>query len=168
MNVDLLRHIQAEIAGSPNQFSMDYWTGWRNGEITHCIGGLAIMLMSAPPVDDPEVIACELIGLDWHQGSRLFYVYQWPPQYKHAYKIHACRCDLEGLAKLAIARIQWFIDTKGTDCASEIEFDKLAERIGIPVSQQEPVMSAVEGAIGACSQIQPQQLKAVATVSVNI
>lgn len=125
INVRLLRRIQKQIAKEPKQFRMDRYFQHYPGSIPNCgtaccIGGWAITLggkfktpeQARMEASDVHWSAKDALGLTIFQAARLFHLSNWPEPFRHEF--FDAR-TLTQKAKVAIARIDRFIATKGAE-----------------------------------------------------
>lgn len=141
MNVKLFREIQEAIRQEPERFDMSEWIEGHyveNGAgfcgTAACIAGFACLLdanktetekkqsfkarvlnllgLKQPCEIGTPLRARKLLGIDYEQGERLFFVHNWPAQYRTAYaKATTKACE----AKAACERIDHFIKTEGRE-----------------------------------------------------
>lgn len=134
MNVKLFRKIQREIKKEPRRFNMEDWVDvharGHNAPPCHttaCIAGWATVLSRPFPKsiksfaakarrldlmgETYKAPAQDALGITDAQADRLFYVSQWPIKFAQAYD--DAYGDPKAQGKIAIARIDHFIKTKG-------------------------------------------------------
>lgn len=133
MNVKLLKEIKARIAAEPSWFNMDWWFAPSNGSscgTAACIAGWAKcieVMKEQPTLKFGEVCheregsgafmdGMRLLQIDTDQAERLFYTRYWPKRFEVRYKNAANVCER---AKAACDRIDFFIQTNGTDKEEE-------------------------------------------------
>ena len=132
MNVKLLKKIQKAILAEPLRFNMDHWIDTDNRQApcgtTACIGGFAIILsdlkgkITAPKwtsaAESHEHMwgvmryASQILEIDDAAAMRLFGEEDWPITFRNSYQSTQ---SPHARARIAVKRIQHFIDTKGTD-----------------------------------------------------
>jgi hypothetical protein len=130
LNVRLLRRIQRRILKEPRQFQMDDLysaTDDFGKEVTAncgtaaCIAGWAVALSSGISPREASILdstgqqntwglAVKKLGLE--SGRPLFLVYEWPGKFWAAYE--RAKTNRQQ-AKVAVARIEHFIKTKGEE-----------------------------------------------------
>ena len=137
MNIPLLKEIQKAILAKPKNFVMssffdkmlDYLgdADWNdkaeNCGTAACIAGWTVTLghkdrtLGLPSEGRKLPFVCgskayELLDLTYGQDELLFYTDNWPERFEEAY--HNATSH-EQRAQVAVDRIQYFIDTNGTD-----------------------------------------------------
>ena len=137
MNVRLLRRVAKHIAEEPNRLVMAHWVVFKKdyrapkvpdwGEYSHkfppcntsaCIAGWSVLLREKVPessfavsdTQDLQSRAQALLGLDGDQSMRLFGA--WPYEFQGPYEKARSAAKR---AKIAVARIEHFIKTKGKE-----------------------------------------------------
>jgi len=133
MNVPLLKKVGQAIMAEPRWFDMTWWIDTTSDKApcgtTACIGGFAILLSkikgrltektwatTANKIPQksymPRYTATVLLDLDKDQAFRLFDINHWPYKFTVAYQ---AADRPERRAKAAADRIEFFIQTNGTD-----------------------------------------------------
>lgn len=128
MNVRLLRKVKKHILEEPKRLLMTYWrvnkktdgreslpgnhAGFASCGTAACIAGWAWTL-EHPRKRFPEMSTkvAELLGINPAERFRLFSVAQWPTQFQHQFRDDGSPES----AKVAAARIEHFIKTKGKE-----------------------------------------------------
>lgn len=134
INIPFLERIKRRILRFPDEFRMDKWTCGT----AHCVAGTAVVLRGFK-IGKHDVLlhggetieekATELLGLTPDQALCLFYVQSWPDLFRNQYSAiewsPAPRAYVEVgnteayyrecYAKIAAARIDHFIRTKGAE-----------------------------------------------------
>lgn len=62
-----------------------------------------------------EAIAADLLEISATQAGRLFYVESWPEEFEEQYNAAEERDNLLEAAATTVARMEWFIETNGSD-----------------------------------------------------
>ena len=131
MNIELLNKVKAHILEEPRRLEMVDWIVDAE-EIpvednrppcgtAGCIAGWAAMLDGGfnRSIHFPRRYATDALGIDpYGQAERLFYLSQWPAQFKFDKDrpdVSFYKLDKETQARLTAARIDYFIATNGTD-----------------------------------------------------
>jgi hypothetical protein len=116
MNVRLLRKIAKVIQEKPRQFDMR-WLHMKANKPTlmkcgtaHCILGWASVMLKKDIGNGGS--GCDALGVDMESLNRLIFVGGWPIQFS---KPHETRKTNHAKAKIAAARIEHFIKTKGAE-----------------------------------------------------
>jgi len=131
MNIKLLRKIERHILAEPKRFWMrwfvavkdrahpklrtrkDEWRPFPKCNTAACVAGWACILSGkeVTPTQHLCNMASDLLGLDSQQASRLFVPWQWPEQFKAGVSDDGKKETV----KIAVARIEHFIRTKGKE-----------------------------------------------------
>lgn len=138
MNVKLLEKVKAHILAEPRRFKMSSFVHLKTGEgekfydydagrnpesefaqcgTAACIGGWAMILYGKNPkrvyeYQNPSLVAGKCLGLtDQEQRSRLFSFDRWPHKFRQRFQ----RSSIHNRVKVAAARIEHFIKTKGAE-----------------------------------------------------
>lgn len=126
MNVELLREVQKVILEEPKRFDMRTFAYRMDPKEERspqcgtigCIAGWAVILThkiprkpnaQMPNIGRPH--GAEALDLTDVEALRLFYVEEWPDKFSVAYKADGSKKS----AKVAVARINHFIKTKGME-----------------------------------------------------
>lgn len=127
MNVKLLRKVAKHILAEPKRFDMSNFGYGMSPEeggpacgTVCCIAGWASVLSLKKPLDAPwmvnkvvgELQGCKALRLSPGQGERLFFVSDWPQEFKEK---NWQAITLQQKAEIAAARIEHFIKTKGKE-----------------------------------------------------
>jgi hypothetical protein len=140
MNVELLRKVKEHILEEPRRLIMNSWRVLANGmdksslarkagpnsfrgdggEVVEfancgtaaCISGWACIITGQKRVRDFKSRGRKILDLNEHQAERLFLPDSWPNEFYRAYE-HAN--SQKERAKIAAARIDHFIATKGAE-----------------------------------------------------
>jgi len=125
MNVKLLRKIKKHILEEPNRLNMRTWgrhfdPPYRPKSFpvcgtTACIAGWAVVLKATTGTSvtnklllNAYIDGQKALELDSAQADRLFYLQDWPSQFKYG-------GSQRNKAKVTAARIEHFIKTKGAE-----------------------------------------------------
>lgn len=127
MNVKLLRKVKKHILEEPKRFLMCYWrvkkrtdpdglptshAGFAPCGTAACIAGWAWTLEHPHKrIPEKSTEIAELLGIDPVERFRLFSVDQWPEPFQSQFKDNGSAES----AKVAAARIEHFIKTKGRE-----------------------------------------------------
>ena len=130
MNIELLNKVKAHILEEPRRLEMVDWI-MEGDEIPSpekppcgtaaCIAGWAAMLDGGfqRGIHFPRTYATDALKIDrFGEAERLFYLSQWPAQFKFDKDrpdVSFYKLDKETQARLTAARIDYFIATNGTD-----------------------------------------------------
>lgn len=126
MNVELLEQVADYILRHPDELAMDSWSDIP-GTIkrlfgcgtTRCIAGTAMFLAQQNGADIPNSastpgMAQKLLRLTFEQAERLFYVQNWPVEYRIAYQLQRSKYS-DTNAWITAQRIDHFIATNGEE-----------------------------------------------------
>jgi len=130
MNTNLLHDVKECILADPSQFHMANWqipSEHSSCGTTGCIAGWAVWLdkpeerdykknISLIPPCDIEPTAQQSLGITKRQGNALFFVYEWPEEFRYEYidikhdgKL-TVKQKQKRMAKVTARRIQFFIE----------------------------------------------------------
>jgi hypothetical protein len=130
MNEQLLNQVKECILADPSQFHMANWqipSEHSSCGTTGCIAGWAVWLdkpeerdykknISLIPPCDIEPTAQQSLGITKRQGNALFFVYEWPEEFRYEYidikhdgKL-TVKQKQKRMAKVTARRIQFFIE----------------------------------------------------------
>lgn len=125
MNVKLLRKVKKHILEEPKRFLMRYWlvrknsgarlpashAGFAKCGTAACIAGWTWTLEHPQTPFPGSWDVADLLGIDRENRFRLFAVDHWPTQFRNKFKDDGTAES----AKVAAARIEHFIKTKGRE-----------------------------------------------------
>lgn len=125
INTELLEQISDYILRHPDELAMDSWSDipgtikrFFGCGTTRCIAGTAMFLAQQNGADIPNSastpgMAQQLLGLTFAQAERLFYLQNWPSEYRNAYAPGRKYSDTA--AWVTAQRIKHFIATNGEE-----------------------------------------------------